>query len=98
MTLKAKTNNFLSFFWRFGLSAVLLVYLFNKMDIAKTLEIIKTADSRLLYLAGGIFLTIHFLLLLRWYIFIKALHLKVTLQTVTSCFFIGLFTPNSRDY
>jgi len=43
MQLSEKTKRFLSVFCRFGLSAVLLGYLYTKIDVEKTFEIVKTA-------------------------------------------------------
>ena len=89
--MKDKVKNILSFVLRLGLSGLLLWYLFSKIDMEKTLDILRTADLNYIYLAGGIFLVCQSFLLLRWFIFIKALKLEAHPLVVTRFFFIGLF-------
>ncbi|MFH1359644.1 MAG: lysylphosphatidylglycerol synthase transmembrane domain-containing protein [Candidatus Omnitrophota bacterium] len=91
MRLKERTKNFLMFFLRFGLSTVLLVYLFHKIDTQKMSETLKNADLRYIVLGALVFLVIHCFLLIRWLIFIKALNLKIPFSSIVRYFFIGLF-------
>ena len=84
-------KNFLSLLLRFGLSGVLLVYLFSKIDVGQMTEMLKSADFKYIFYAGTIFMVIHVFLLLRWTVFIRALDLHVSFQNIFNCFFIGLF-------
>ncbi|MFA5087561.1 MAG: lysylphosphatidylglycerol synthase transmembrane domain-containing protein [Candidatus Omnitrophota bacterium] len=86
-----KSRAFFSFLLRIGLSSLLLFYLFKKIDLQKTVEVLKTSDLRYLFFAGMTYFTINFILLLRWLVFIRALALKVTLRNVLRYFFAGLF-------
>lgn len=91
MPLNERTKNILSFVGRVGFSVLLLAFLFSKIDREKTISILKTADPTYLIIAGLIFIFIHGILLVRWYIFIRALDLKAPLMDVVRFFFIGLF-------
>jgi len=91
MAFSEKIKNILSFLLRFGLSALLLVYLFHKIDFNKIVLTIKDADSSWLIPAGIIFFALNFILLFRWRIIIQALELKVPFISVLNSFFIGLF-------
>ncbi len=84
-------KNVFSFFLRFGLSAILLGYLFGKLDKAKMLEVLRGADVRFLLAALAAFFAVNLFLLLRWYVLIRAIGLKVPVKSVVNCFFIGLF-------
>jgi uncharacterized protein (TIRG00374 family) len=89
--MKDKMKNILSFLMRLGFSGLLLWWLFSKIDTEKTIEILQTADLTYLYFAGGIFFICQSFLLVRWFIFIKALNLEARPMVVTRFFFIGLF-------
>jgi len=90
--MKDKLKGLLNFFLRFGISGALLWYLYTKIDVAQTAELIKSADMGYLTYALLTFLFIHVILLVRWVVFIRALDLTtVTLFNVTRYFFIGLF-------
>ena len=91
MKLSEPSKKFLSVFLRVGLSLLLLWYLFRKMDTASMTALLKKADFHYLYWAAVIFLLIHLVLFLRWWILIKGLDLKVPLRGVIDYFFIGLF-------
>ncbi len=91
MALNEKMKNLLSLLLRIGLSGALMTYLFSKIDTAKMLEIIKSADIGYIGIAASAFAFINGILLIRWIIFIRALGLKVSIASVTNCFFIGLF-------
>lgn len=91
MQLSEKTKNILSVFLRFGLSAILLSYLYFKIDIDKTVQVVKQADIKFILYALAIFLIIHVFILIRWRILIMALGLKVSVFTMVRYFFIGLF-------
>ena len=91
MSHAQKTKNLVSILLRIGLSAALLSYLFSKIDIPKTIDVLKNADY--IYILYGliIFFLINIMILIRWNIYIRALGLKVPLKSVINCFFIGLF-------
>ena len=91
MALNEKIKNLLSLALRIGLSGALMAYLFSKIDTAKMLTLIKSADMRYLGFSAFAFISINGILLVRWIIFIRALGLKVSVASVTNCFFIGLF-------
>lgn len=84
-------KNILSLLLRFGLSGLLLWYLFRKIDWQLTVETLKSADLIYLLMAGVIFLITNAIIACRWFIFIKALKLKVRTLEVIRYFFIGLF-------
>lgn len=90
-TSQKKIKSLLSSLLRFGLSAVLLIYIFSKIDAEQTLAVVKTADIRFIIYAFLVFFTISFLLLLRWSVFIKALKLEAPFFSIVRYFFIGLF-------
>jgi len=91
MSQNSVLKNILSFILRFGLSAALLIWLYTKIDVPKTGEVIKNADVYYLLVAFGIFLVINFVLLLRWFIYVRGLKLRAPFGLVTRYFFIGLF-------
>jgi len=84
-------KKFSSFFIRFGLSFILLAYLFSKIDRQKTLEVIRSADAAFLFWAFMVFLVNNALLLLRWRIMMRGLKLKVPLLQAARSHLIGLF-------
>lgn len=86
-----KTKNVLSVAFRFGLSGLLLVYLFRKIDTHSMIGLLKEARYEYFYVAGAMFFLVHVLILIRWNIFIRALSLRVPLRAVINYFFIGLF-------
>jgi len=89
--VKEKAKQMLSFLLRFGLSAALLIYLFQKDDLIKAVADIKNAN--LTYLALALFcnIIIYGILLLRWNMIIKGLHLALPLKRVAKWFWIGMF-------
>lgn len=76
---------------RFGLSAALLTYLYFQIDVDKTVAVVKTADLRFIFYALLVFFFIHFLLLLRWFVYVRALNLGISLGVLFRYFLIGLF-------
>ncbi len=59
--MNEKTKNVFSFLVRVGLSVFLLKYLFSKIDVARTVEVLKSADMVFIFYASLAFLLIHFL-------------------------------------
>ncbi len=89
--MREKARQMLSFLLRFGLSAALLIYLFRKDDLAKAIVDIKNADLVYLGLALLANIFIYGILLWRWNIIIKGLHLSLPLKRVAKWFWIGMF-------
>lgn len=84
-------KNILNFLLRVTFSVALLWYLFTKIDLEQTADILKTADLFYIAAAALIFLAINWIILFRWYIFIKALDLSASFFQAARFFFIGLF-------
>jgi uncharacterized protein (TIRG00374 family) len=72
------------------LSLALLWFLSTKIDFVKAGEDIRAADIGYLICAFVIYLLINLILLVRWFIFIKALNLKVSFLSVMRYFLIGI--------
>jgi len=89
--MRKKLQKVFSFFLRFGLSVILILFLFRKFDLHQVLTIIRNADMHFLALAIFYFTTCNILLLLRWAIIIRALDMHIPFSHVTLSFFIGLF-------
>lgn len=89
--MNEKSKNFVSFFLRLGLSAALLFYIFSKIDLQTTKEVLKNAHRPDLAISFVFFVIIQALLLPRWMIFIYALDLSTTFKNVLRHFFLGHF-------
>jgi uncharacterized protein (TIRG00374 family) len=86
-----KVKSLLSFSGRLALSAGLLAWIFSFINWRETWNAMKQADVGLLLLAAGIHIFINVVVLIRWYIFMRALNLKAPVGLVFRYFFIGLF-------
>ncbi len=91
MSTEPKKNNLFSLFVRVGLSVGLLWFIFSKIDLKKTFEVIKSADVQYLVLAFVAFVVINLLILWRWITFIRALDLPTPVMKITRFYFAGLF-------
>jgi len=91
MSLSKNTKSLFSFLFRVSLSGVLLVYIFSKIDVENTLEILKSADLLYIFFAACAFLTINVIIIFRWSIFIRALDLSTTVKNMVQHYFYGLF-------
>jgi uncharacterized protein (TIRG00374 family) len=91
MTLSAEVKNLLNWAGRLLLSGVLLGCLFRMIDVEKTMALVKSADLMYVFYSFAFFVLIHFFLLIRWGVFIRALGLKAAVVNVVRFFFIGLF-------
>lgn len=91
MSLTKNAKSLLSFLVRIGLSGGLLWYVFSKIDMENTTEVLKSADLAYIILAAFIFVIINCILLCRWFIFIKALDLSVPFKSIVKHYFYGLF-------
>ena len=89
--MKEKFKAIWLFFLRFGLSALLLAWLFSRIDYKHTWAAVKGADKSYLLAAFGIFFVTNIMILLRWLILMRALHLKFRKLSGVRWFFIGLF-------
>jgi uncharacterized protein (TIRG00374 family) len=84
------TKKFLSNFVPFALSAVLLWFLSKTIDFNKTAEIFKSADLKYIFYAFLFYVLINVILITRWFIFIKALELKVHFWTAVRFYLVGI--------
>lgn len=84
-------KNIVSFAFRICFSAALLGYIFSKIDIPQTFDVLRSAHMGFMTYAAIIFLAINILLLWRWIIFIKAMSLSASLRDIVHYYFIGLF-------
>ena len=91
MDLTKNIKSLLSFLVRVGFSGVLLWYVFSKIDMESTIEVLKSADLTYIFLAACIFVIINCIILCRWFIFIKALDLSIPFKSVIQHYFYGLF-------
>ncbi|MBF0388268.1 MAG: flippase-like domain-containing protein [Candidatus Omnitrophica bacterium] len=89
--MKEQMKSALSFFGRFALSAVLLVWLFKYIDWKDIINALKMADVRLLCWAFAINFLIQIMCLVRWILLMKALNLSASWGATFRYFFIGLF-------
>ncbi|MBF0619430.1 MAG: flippase-like domain-containing protein [Candidatus Omnitrophica bacterium] len=86
-----KVRDVLSFIGRLGLSGALLFWIFRNIDWQATLLALKSADMKWILVAFLIHLALQFVVLIRWFCFMKALNLEAPIGTVCRYFFIGLF-------
>lgn len=84
------TKKFLSNFLPFAVSAALLWVLSKMIDFNEAIRIIKSADLKYIFYALMFFSTINLILIVRWFVFIKALELKVDFVTAVRYYLIGL--------
>ncbi len=89
--MKERIKTLWTFFLRFGLSAILLGWLFSRIDYKHTWAVVKDADHNYLLAAFFVFFTTCALILWRWIILLKALNLKFTRLTAARWFFVGMF-------
>jgi hypothetical protein len=91
MSLTKNAKGLLPFLLRVVISGALLRYVFSRIDTTHTVQILKSADLNYIFLSGMIFIAINGILLLRWFVFIKALDLSVPVPSVVTHYFYGLF-------
>lgn len=90
--MKRIAKTFFSFLLRFGLSAGLLWLIFSRIDDKEQIAIlINTADPWYIFYALVFFGAVHYIVLLRWRIFIKAFSLDIPWMNMSRYFFLGLF-------
>ncbi|MBL8012549.1 MAG: flippase-like domain-containing protein, partial [Candidatus Omnitrophica bacterium] len=81
----------LSLIVRIILSFGLLVWIFSKIDMAHTWSVIRGANLGYLIWGFFIFFFLNLIVLLRWYVFIRAMSLPASFRDVAKWFFIGIF-------
>ncbi|MFH1397247.1 MAG: lysylphosphatidylglycerol synthase transmembrane domain-containing protein [Candidatus Omnitrophota bacterium] len=85
--------------FRVGISILLLYFLFNQVDKKSLLEIVKKADSLILFLAAGVFFLNYVLCFFRWEMILKALNVNLSrkklLVPFTGGIFFNLFLPST---
>jgi len=84
-------KNVLNYVLRIGISAALLWWLFTKIDMKQTAQVIRSAELKYIFIAFAFFLSTYVLTYNRWQLFIKALKLTVPYREIVRYFFIGLF-------
>ncbi len=91
MTIPPAVKNILSTVFRFLLSFALLYYLYLKIDITRTVEVVTSARVPYLLYAMMTFFVINVILLLRWRLFLRAMDVEAPFISITRYFFVGLF-------
>ncbi len=89
--MKKKTGKFLSIVFRVILSAGLLAFLYYRIDIEQTKEVVLASRVEYIFYAFGVYILIFGVILLRWITFIRAMDLQVPLFQVVRFHFFGLF-------
>ena len=92
-------KQFLTIFFRVGISIALLIFLFTHIDSKSLLEIIKHADKPLLFLGFFIAFFSYLFCLFRWKMLLKAVGIDLPLKRVIISFaggtFFSLFLPST---
>jgi len=88
-----------SIFLRFGISIILLIFLFKQVDEKSMLETVKHADKPLLLLAFVIFLMNYVFGLYRWHMLLRAIKIQLPLKRTIISYaggtFFSLFLPST---
>ncbi|MDD5431867.1 MAG: lysylphosphatidylglycerol synthase transmembrane domain-containing protein [Candidatus Omnitrophica bacterium] len=89
----------LTLIFRFGISIILIFFLFEKVDKKSLFELIKNADKGLLFLAFFVFFSGYYFCLLRWQMLLKAVNIHLPLKRIIISFsggvFFSLFLPST---
>ncbi len=91
MGVTEKTKNLFNVVSRYLISGILLIYLYNNIDVEKTREIIQSANVFYILLSLIIFILINVIILFRWMLYVKALKIDASFLSITRYFSIGLF-------
>ena len=89
--MNEKIKSVLGNFSRFGLSGVLLWWLYTKIDVEQTVKVLKSADLKFIFYALIFFFVINLILIVRWFVFIKALDLQAPFWVAVRYYLAGLF-------
>ncbi len=88
-----------SVFLKVGISIILLVFLFNKVDRKSLLEYVRNADILLLFFGFCIFCFSYVLAIFRWEMLLKAAKIQLPLKRVIISYaggvFFNLFLPST---
>lgn len=71
-------------------SGLLLWWLSTRLDLAHIVSVIRSADLKFIFLALIVFFILNFILIGRWFVFIKALDLSVPFATAFRFYLFGL--------
>ncbi len=97
--MKKTLKKIFSLFLRFGISIILLIFIFSKVDRKAIFETIKHADKVLLLAAFIVFSLIYVLCLFRWKMLLKAVKIHLPLKRVIISYaggvFFSLFLPST---
>jgi len=91
MSLPPAIKNILNTAFRFLLSFALLYYLYQKIDVERTVDVVRSAQIPYLIFALVTFLAINILLLFRWRLFLRAMDVEAPFLSIVRYFFVGLF-------
>ncbi len=86
-----KMKDALSLLGRIVLSAALLWWVFSMVNWPDTISALKAADVTLLWWAFVVHIVLQLIVLVRWFVFMKALSFTAPIGQVCRYFFIGLF-------
>lgn len=89
--MRKKTGKFLSIIFRIAFSIGLLAFLYHRIDIEQTKEVLLASKGEFILFAFGIYILIFGVILLRWLTFIRAMNLEVPLIQIVRFHFFGLF-------
>lgn len=93
------TKRILIIILRISISVALLIFLFRQVDKKGFLEILKTADILLLWLAFLIVIVVYVIALYRWEMLLKGLKVHLSLRRILSSYcggiFFNLFLPST---
>lgn len=81
----------ISIFFRIGISAALIIFLFEQVDKKSLFGIVKNADKGFLILAFCVFSINYFLSLLRWEMLLKAVKIHLPFKRIIISYAGGLF-------
>lgn len=92
-------KNFLSFIAKVSISIALLIFLFNRIDLKKTLLYIRTVEPLYFLCAILLYVFVVFLCMIRWYILLKTLKHDLSFGRIFVSFcggsFFNVFLPSS---
>ena len=84
---------------KISITAVLLIFLFHKIDFHALVEVVRVADRQKMLAAFGLFFFLNLLVLLRWSLLLKGFGINVSLYRLflsyISSLFFNLFLPST---
>jgi len=91
MDIKKNAKDIFSFLFRIALSLIILSLVFSKIDMDRTKAILASANIGLIMCSFSVFFFVNVAMLFRWFVFIRALNISVSICAVVRNFFLGLF-------